>query len=153
LNVSRGVWASLAALVLALGALNAILARAVDTCTGGSADSLIGGALTAILNLLGFLMLVRGTKPWLLALLVALPTLAALSYTAFALEFWHSYVTRGISACEAKTGEPDWALSGEEPQLIFYWVAAAAIYWIGLAYAAWRSFKTKDLDLDLAEPN
>ncbi len=151
--MNRAVWASLAAPVLALGALNAILARTVDTCTGGSADSLVGGIVTAILNLVGFVMLVRGTRPWLLALVVALPTLAALSYTGFALDFWHGYVTRGMSACEAKTGETYWDLSGEEPQLIFFWVAAAAIYWIGLANAAWRSLKTKDLELDRAEPN
>lgn len=149
----RAVWANLAAPILALGALNAILARTVDTCTGGSADSLVGGVFTAMLNLLGFLMLARGTKPWLLALILVLPTLVALSYTAFALDFWRGYATRGMSACEAKTGEGDWALSGEEPQLIFYWVAAAAIYWIGLANAVWRSFTTKDSDVDLAEPN
>lgn len=151
--MSRTGWAIAAAPVLLLAAGNAVIARVADTCTGGSADSLVGGVFTAALNLIGFALLARGTKPWLLLLIVVLPSVAALSYSAFALEFWHGYATHGMSECEAKTGEAFWPRTGDEPKLIAYWVAAASIYWIGLAHAAWRSFNTKDLDFDRAEPN
>ena len=132
----RHMVAVVGAMLLLLGALNSMIARVADTCTQNSPDSLVGGVFTVALNIIGFLCLAFADRPRTVVIASALPALAALSYTLFAIGFWEGVANRSMAACTAITGDPSWQQSGDESFLVGLWLAVALSFWAGLAAAS-----------------
>lgn len=136
--------AVLATLLLSLGALNAILCIKIETCTGGVADSLIGGVFTLILYAAGIaaLVLLRPPRSAYLALLPA--TVIAIWHSVFAVRFFGGYWLHDVSACYAIVGgfAPENAgqwMDGREPLFICLWLVLSALFWAGLVFAFRRT--------------
>lgn len=144
----RVLFGIIAAALLLLGALNGILAPVADTCTQNSPDSLVGGVFVIGFNLAGFALLSRGFRPVWIGLIAALPSLAAIKYTGFAIWFADGYWSHGMTACMAITGYDSWELSGDEDFFVKLWVAASLTFWAGLAYSLWCGYRTRSKDLD-----
>lgn len=133
-------------ILLTLGALNAVLALTVETCTQGSADSLYGGFLTLFLYVAGAGSLI-GWPPSRWAFLGLLPAVViALWHSVFAVRFTWGYFANNMSACYAMKGgftsdeAGEW-MDGGEPLLIALWVAVSVIFWIAVAAGIRRSFQ------------
>lgn len=130
--------AAIASLLLFSAALFGIASWSLGTCTGNAPDELYGGTFVLVLNLAGLLLLWRGPRWPMIAILVAVPTIAAIYYSCRTLEF----VATGMPACTAVTGDPGWEPSGDEARLRMLWSIVALSYWLALALvvgAAYRS--------------
>ena len=131
-------------ILLTLGALNAVLALSVETCTQGAADSLYGGFLTLFLYVAGAVALV-GWPPWRWAWLALVPAAGiAVWHSLFAVRFALGYSAYGMSACYAMNGgfTPDQAgewMDGGEPMFVVLWLALSAIFWIAVGGGIRRS--------------
>lgn len=125
------MWRAFAAfLVLTLAGLNGMIASAGDTCTQNSPDSLFGYIFTLPLNLLGIGLLCWKPTRWAVIIATVIPVLLALPYTRIAID-----LASGTPACTILTGDPSWAMSGEETGFAIGWGLSALIFWMGLAYA------------------
>lgn len=125
-------------ILLTFGALNAVLALSVGTCTQGSADGLYGGFLTVILYVGGLLALTaRPPSRW--ANLCLIPAAGiAIWHSFFAAHFMWGYWAHGMSACYAIKGgfTPDEAgewMDGGEPLLTLLWATASVTFWAATA--------------------
>lgn len=120
--------------LILLGAVNSVLALTVDTCTGGSADSLRGFIFTIPLYLVGFAMAAAHPRPDHVIIPLLISPIA-LWHSAFAFRFALGHIRLGISECDAFHGYFGESLqegSGSEPVLIAGWVAASLTYWGGV---------------------
>lgn len=135
-------------LLLTLGALNAVLALSVETCTQGGADSLYLGFVTLLLYLAGLAaLLARPASPAAAAAL--LPAAAvAVWHSLFAARFAWGYTMRGMSACYAMQGgftagkAGDW-MDGGEPLLAALWVGLGLVFWAAAGVAAASAFRSR----------
>lgn len=144
----EGCAAFAAILFLSLGAVNAVLAINVTTCTQGDAGNLFGGFITLFFYLIGTACLLAGAAGRL-TFLALVPAMAiAAWHTWFALRFAAGYFLEGMSACYAIQGgfTPDesgeW-MDGGEPLYILLWVGLSLLFWIGVSAsfvrARWRA--------------
>jgi multidrug transporter EmrE-like cation transporter len=139
--------ATIAALLLYAGALNAWAALTIETCTMGAADSLFGGILTVGLNLVGFRLLGSRQHPAAFIATAILPAIAAVFYTTFAVKFGIGHFGSGVTACHALTGAR-YEADGREPLQVIIWIAASLSFWFGLALAIGRSIPTIGADVE-----
>ena len=136
---------------LFVGAAFGLMAWAVETCTSGSADSLVTGIATLGANLLAWALLVTRVPVKLVFFVAVLPALAALMYTGSTVNFATGYLREGQSACAFLTGE-DFAPDGRELQFIMLWVTVCLSFWLGLLPIMSRAIRVwKDRPSDSAE--
>ncbi len=126
-----------AAMLLLLGGLNGLLSWTVDTCTGNSPDAPYAGILTLAFNIAGFAILA-----WQCSLIGTtaasiIPVLCAMQYSAKT-----AMLLGGAPACNLISEFGPWEFSGDEPALIKLWVLTVTTFWLGLAFALWRSYRT-----------
>ena len=131
----------IAIVLLSLGAISAVPALSVETCTQGDAASLYGGFLTLILYLAGLATAIA-SPPRPAALFALVPAaMIALWHSLFAGRFAWNYWLHDISACHAMLGEfpageaGEW-MDGGEPLLTLLWLALSLLFWIALAIAS-----------------
>lgn len=116
-----------AALCLHFGAIDALLAWNMTTCTQGAADSLYSVILVLPFYLTGWLLLPkRGNGFGLLA--TALVPIIITTYVTC----WTISLTSGISACALITGDPH-DMDGREQTFVMLWGLACLVFWLGLA--------------------
>jgi hypothetical protein len=139
--MGRWLLAGLGALFLLVAAANGILAPIVDTCTGGSADSLEMWQISLWTNLFGFGCLCFASRPLVVMAAAAIPTFSAISYTRFAYRFWDGWMYRGWAECTAITGDTSWQMSGNEAHLVTMWLVTAVAFWLGLALTLWLAYR------------
>jgi hypothetical protein len=132
--------------LLLLAGLNALIAWNVDTCTGNAPDSLYGVIFTLPLNALGIAALTWNTRPGPLLAAASVPVLPALYYTVRTLELTFGYLGGTMTACEAVSDYGPWEPSGDELHLIALWLSAVAVFWLGLAFAGWRAYRSAEKD-------
>ena len=121
--------------------MSGLLAWSAETCTGNAPESLFLGIVTLPLNTLGVALLVWRPRPGPLLAIAAVPALAAAPYTLKTAELAQVYLSGGLGACDVLTGYGPWGPSGDEPFLLTLWISAAAVFWLGLALAAWRAYR------------
>lgn len=127
---------ALAVLCLTLGALNAVLAMTVGTCTQGDAGELHGGWITLFLYLLGTAALAAAPRPWRSVVLLAPAAALAAMHSLFALRLAYGYLVQGMSACFVKAGgytpedAGEW-MDGSEPVYVALWLGISALFWFG----------------------
>jgi hypothetical protein len=139
--VGRWSLTILGALILLLGAANGILVPIADTCTGGSADSLVMWIVTFWANIIGFACLLFAPRPLAVFVATTIPILSALSYSRFAYQFWDGWMYRGWAECTAITGDTSWQMSGSEAHLVTMWLCTALSFWLGLALTLWLAYR------------
>jgi hypothetical protein len=131
-----------AIVLLTLGALNAVLALTVETCTQGDAGSLDGGYLTLALYLAaaGSAVAWPPRRRHLPALVPA--ALVAAWQSHFAVQFLIGYWFHGMSACFAMHGGStpadagEW-MDGDEARLTVLWGVISLLFWLTVALAFW----------------
>lgn len=121
----------------------------IATCTGNAPDSLVVGVFVLPLNFLGMALLAWRPKPWPVVATAVLPALMAIPYTLNTIELAHGYLARGIGACDVPTDYGPWGPSGDEPFFLTIWFSAVAVFWLGLALAAWRAYRSADEDMSI----
>jgi hypothetical protein len=122
------------------------MAWAMETCTGNAPDSLFLGIFVLPLNCLGIALLAWRPSPVPLAASAVVPALVAMPYTGATIELAHGYLARGIGACDVLTNYGPWGPSGDEPFFIVLWTSAMAVFWLGLAFALWRAYRSTEED-------
>jgi hypothetical protein len=126
-------------ILLFVGGAQGYLSSAVETCTGGDADSLLtGGLVTLGANTLAWLLLARRVPAKLVLFVAILPALAALSYSWSTLQLTWS-VFGGEGACKLITGEDDLGRDGREAIFVTLWLLACAAFWAGIATVSRRA--------------
>ena len=131
------IWRAIAAfIILMLAGLNGMLAGAVETCTGNTADSLFGFVLSLPLNFIGMALLGWRANRLVAVMVGLIPALFALDYTGTAIA-----LASGTPACTVITGDATWPQSGEEAIFATGWGLTAAIFWIGLAVAVTGGYR------------
>jgi hypothetical protein len=121
-----------------VGAVNSWMAMNIETCTQGSADSLIGGYITLIFYIAGAISLWGAPLPKMTYISLVPAALLAISHSLFAIKFAWGFLNYDMSACFAMNGgfelseAGEW-MDGREIQFILLWLALSAIFWIGLA--------------------
>lgn len=128
-------------LLLHIGAFFGLMAWVAGTCTGNAPDSLFAGVLALPLNVCGFALLCRQRRTVVVLGLSALPALSAVRYSVLTLE-----LASGRPACELITEYGPWERSGDEPFLSALWIAVTASFWLGLACALYRAYRTRRKD-------
>lgn len=128
-------------IVLLVGAATGVFAWSIETCEGGTADSLWTGAVALAANLLGWLLLGRRVPSRLVLFVAVLPALAALSYTVSTIDLASGYVVHGRGACTLITAEEGYRPDGREPLFIFLWLLVSASFWAGLVPVALRAVR------------
>jgi hypothetical protein len=115
-------------LLLWLGALNALLAWNMETCTGGAADSLLAGVLITLpFYVAGWLVLPKRTSsPGAIIAVASIPA----AITTF-ISIWTVSLASGQSACNVITALP-FEKDGREGLFVALWGATCFIFWIGL---------------------
>ncbi|WP_439501989.1 hypothetical protein [Aminobacter ciceronei] len=132
-----------AAIVLIwLGAANAILAMTVETCTGGSADSLMGGLYTFVLYAVGLAILIWRRPGWLAYIALVPPLLVAVWHSYYAVLFGLGYWLDGASACSIMpVGFSNPGLDGREPFMTVLWGGLSLLIWAGIGVSCYRSLR------------
>jgi hypothetical protein len=131
--------AALGFTVLMLAALNSVLARVVDTCTQNSPDSLYGGVLTIVLNVVGFLIIGGCLRLRWFLVVTAIPLAFAMHYSHFTLWFVDGYLSGTLAACDVMAPGGNWEPSGDEPALARIWIGAMLSFWLPFAIASWKA--------------
>jgi hypothetical protein len=126
--------------------MNGLLAWNIDTCTGNAPDSLFGGVITLPLNGAGMALLAWKPRPVPMTATVAVPALLAIPYAWTTAALTHGYLERGMGACDMISQYGPWEPSGDEFFLIVLWLAAAAVFWLGLALAGSRAYRSAERD-------
>jgi hypothetical protein len=121
-----------------LAILNSFLASEVGTCTQGSADELMAGALvSSFLYLLG-IGLLAARPPERLGWIFLVPGMAGVAYqTLQAFHLFLSFHALGTSLCEWKLG-PHYPLDGREALVSAWWLLMSLSCVAGLAYVRFR---------------
>ena len=128
-------------ILVLVGAATGVLAWTVETCTGGSADSLWTGAVTLLANLLGWLLLGRRVPSKLVLFVAVLPAIAALSYSLSTAQLTIGYLSEGQSACALITKDETFSPDGREPLFIILWLLVCASFWAGLVPVVMRALR------------
>jgi hypothetical protein len=115
-----------------LGALNALLAINLGTCTQGDATRLWGGILTAILYGIACVPLSRTSRPQLAALLLAPAGLVVLGQTGFAFKLL-ALTADGKPACDLLENITGYPRDGNEASYAAVWMVVAAAGWLTVA--------------------
>ncbi len=129
-----------AVVLIWLGALNAILAMTVETCTGGSADSLMGGIYTLVFYMLGIAILFYRRPRRLVYISLVPPLLVAIWHTKYAVLFGVGYWLYDISACSIMPiafANP--GMDGREPFLTVLWGGLSLLIWVGVVGSFFRA--------------
>ena len=119
-------------LVLMIGSAGGLVAWSVETCSGGSADSLVMGAATLFANVLAWWLLGRRVPSKLVLLVALLPALAAISYTISTVQLAIGYLGHGLSACSVLKPGQEFGMDGNEPFFVILWLFACFVFWGGL---------------------
>lgn len=120
-------------ILLFFGAAFGLMAWAMETCTGGEADSLfVGGLIGLAANVVAWLLLGARVPSKLVLFVAVLPALVALSYSWSTAQMTLGYLVEGEGACVLITGEKEMAADGREPLFIGLWVLVCASFWGGL---------------------
>lgn len=129
-----------AVVLIWLGAANAILSMTIETCTGGSADSLMGGIYTFVLYAVGVAILrYRRPRPGAYLYLVP-PLLVAIWHTYYAVLFGFEYWLHGSSACSVMPVVfPNPHMDGREPFMTALWGGLSLLIWVGIAASFFRT--------------
>ena len=128
-------------ILLLVGAATGVLAWTIETCTGGSADSLWTGGVTLLANLLAWLLLGRRVPSKLVLFVAVLPAIAALSYSVSTAQLTIGYLSDSQSACALITKNEAFAPNGREPLYITLWLLVCASFWAGLAPVVMRALR------------
>ncbi|MGF7007696.1 hypothetical protein [Aminobacter sp. BE322] len=129
-----------AVVLIWLGASNAFLAMTVETCTGGSADSLMGGIYTLVLYAVGLILLFYRRPGRLVYLSLVPPLLVAAWHTKYAVLFGVGYWLFDMSACSVMpVGFPNPGMDGREPFMTVLWGGLSLLIWIGVAACLYRA--------------
>ena len=114
-----------------LGALNALLAINLGTCTQGDASRLWDGVFTVILYGLACTPLSRTSRPELASLLLAPALLVVLAQTAFAFQL-SAVSAEGGAACAFLERMEGYPHDGDERSYATVWMAVAASGWLAI---------------------
>lgn len=128
-------------ILLFIGAATGVMAWAVETCIGGSADSLVTGIVTLGANLLAWALLITRVPVKLVLFVAILPALAAVIYTGSTADFALGYLREGQSACAFLTADRGFEQDGREPQFILLWLVVCLSFWLGLLPIIARSIR------------
>ena len=128
-------------ILLLIGSATGVLAWTIETCSGGSADSLWTGAVTLLANLLAWLLLVRRVPSKLVLFVAVLPALAALSYSLSTAQLTIGYLSEGQSACALITKNEAFAPDSREPLFVILWLLVCASFWAGLVPVVMRALR------------
>ena len=128
-------------ILLLIGAATGVLAWAVETCTGASADSLWTGAVALLANLLAWILLGRRVPSKLVLFVAALPAIAAIAYSISTLQLTIGFLGEGRSACALITQEETYGADGREPLFIILWLLVCASFWGGLIPVVMRALR------------
>ena len=128
-------------LVLMIGSAGGLVAWSVETCSGGSADSLVMGAATLFANVLAWWLLGRRVPSKLVLLVALLPALAAISYTISTVQLAIGYLVHGLSACSVLKPGQEFGMDGRELPLVMLWLLVCASFWGGLAPVVARAIR------------
>ena len=115
-----------------LGALNALLAINVGTCTQGDATRLWGGVLTVILYGVACILLSRTSRPKLASILLSPALFMVLAQTVFAFQL-STVSAGGGAACAFLEGMEGYPRDGDERSYALVWTAVAAAGWLAIA--------------------
>lgn len=129
-----------AVILIWLGAANAILSMTIETCNGGSADSLMGGIYTLVFYAIGIAILIYQRPGRMAFLSLLLPLLVAIWHTYYALLFGVGYWLHGSSACSVMPVVfPNPHMDGREPFMTVLWGGLSLLIWIGIAASFFRT--------------
>ena len=128
-------------ILLFIGAAVGFFAWAVETCTGGSADSLWTGLIALACNSIAWLLLGRRVPSKLVLFVAVLPALAAMSYTWSTVQLTLGFVANGQGACALITGDEGSSMDGRELLFIVLWWLVSASFWVGLVPVVMRALR------------
>jgi multidrug transporter EmrE-like cation transporter len=128
-------------LLLFIGAAVGFFAWAVETCTGGNANSLWTGAIAAACNVVAWMLLGRRVPSKIVLFVAALPTLAAVSYTISTLQLSWGFLAHGQGTCSVITGEEGVGLDGRELFFVPLWWLVCGSFWAGLIPVVMRALR------------
>ena len=128
-------------ILLFIGAATGAMAWALETCTGGAADSLWTGGITLAVNIIAWMLLGSRVPSKLVLFVAVLPAIAALSYSYSTAQMTLGFLTEGQSACEYLTGDGEVGRDGNELWFIILWLLASLSFWVGLIPVAARALR------------
>ena len=128
-------------ILLFIGAATGAMAWALETCSGGNADSLWTGGVTLIANVFAWMLLGSRVPSKLVLFVAVLPAIAALSYSYSTAQLTIGFLTDGQGACEYIMGDEEMGRDGRELWFIMLWLLASLSFWAGLVPVAIRALR------------
>ncbi|NGO54774.1 hypothetical protein [Allomesorhizobium camelthorni] len=123
--------------LLYLGVLNAALSLGSGTCTGGSADELVGGLYSLALYLLGWLLIYFSNRKTI-SFLVFVPLIPVAWWQLhFVMTLGYGFFLANLGACtvlghgDFTNGAAEGWFDGRETFFFFIWLAANLAFLLG----------------------